>query len=326
MRTSSLPVVFTLPALFAGSALGMPLFSNGSANPAAPALGGSATTASGVAAPVGAMWSELQSDGTGGANAVAGFSSHLTGATGAYRFADDFTVPAGGWRLDEAAIFAYQTGAVDAGSPFAAVNLRIWNGRPGDVGSAVVFGDTTTNRMTSSSLTNLRRVFNSVALPLAAVPDESKPIRETRVNLGGVQLAPGTYWLDWQYTTADASREAFTPAVTIAGARSTPGANARQFKTTPTGGQWADVIDTGKPASAADLSQEFPFILFGAATPACPGDADGDGSIGLSDVALMITNWSFTVAPGTQGDVSGNGTVGLEDLAVVINNWGVSCR
>jgi uncharacterized protein (DUF2235 family) len=49
------------------------------------------------------------------------------------------------------------------------MNLRIWNGRPADAGSAIVFGDTTTNRFVSSTDTNVLRIFNS-AVPASNAP------------------------------------------------------------------------------------------------------------------------------------------------------------
>ncbi len=59
--------------------------------------------------------------------------------------------------------------------------------------------------------------------------------------------------------------------------------------------------------------------------PVCPGDADGDGSVGLGDVAELIQHWDFTVTPGTDGDLDFNGTVNLADLAIVIINWTRVC-
>ncbi|HVZ93792.1 MAG TPA: hypothetical protein VG797_04715 [Phycisphaerales bacterium] len=67
-------------------------------------------------------------------------------------------------------------------------------------------------------------------------------------------------------------------------------------------------------------------MLGGAAqTPACPGDADGDGAVGLSDIAIVVQHWGDHVAPGSGADQDGSGTVGLGDAAVVIGAWGVKC-
>lgn len=60
-------------------------------------------------------------------------------------------------------------------------------------------------------------------------------------------------------------------------------------------------------------------------TPACPGDIDGDGAIGLSDVAAIINCWSLPAACNPSADLDGDGLVGLSDIGVVIQNWGTAC-
>ncbi len=56
------------------------------------------------------------------------------------------------------------------------------------------------------------------------------------------------------------------------------------------------------------------------------GDADRDGFVGLSDIALVTSNWTFTVPPAPpESDLDGNGMIGLSDLAAVITNWAQSC-
>jgi hypothetical protein len=190
--------------------------------------------------------------------------------------ADDFTVTGNpGWRVDAVTLYAYQPGATGPNSPFSGVNIRIWNGRPGDAGSTIVFGDTTTNRMISSSAAGVYRTFNTTVAPFPATPDFSKAIWATTVNLGQTSLLPGHYWLDWQYLTVALGGEAFSPPVTLSGTRSQPGWNARQFS--PTLG-WTDPIDGGKPSASADVALDLPFILFGyIGTPPCSADFNGDG-------------------------------------------------
>lgn len=328
MKTLLIRSIISAPLVlaFAAGALGAPLFSNAGPDPSNPGLSTGSIALNGAAAPSGDVWSEVPSDGTG-ANAIAGFSSHLSGATGAYRFADDFTIPSGGgWSITSIAFFAYQNGAAGPGSPFNSINVRIWSGRPGDAGSTIVFGDAINNRLSSSIATNMLRVFNSTAAPGPVAPDSTRRIWQTNANVQAV-LGPGTYWVDWQYTTSTPNGDAFTPALTTFGSRTRAGSNAIQFKPSSdgSGGSWVGVLDTGKPFTAADVSQDFPFLIAGFLTPACPGDADGDGSVGLSDVAVMISNWSFSVTPGTNGDLDADGVVGLSDLAIVIQNWNVTC-
>ncbi|HVZ93066.1 MAG TPA: hypothetical protein VG797_01005, partial [Phycisphaerales bacterium] len=59
--------------------------------------------------------------------------------------------------------------------------------------------------------------------------------------------------------------------------------------------------------------------------PVCPGDADGNHSVGVSDIAVVIQNWFVTGSPGTLGDLDGNGARGVSDIAVIIQNWGQDC-
>ncbi len=65
--------------------------------------------------------------------------------------------------------------------------------------------------------------------------------------------------------------------------------------------------------------------LAGVFPPACPGDADGDNAVGLSDIAVVSQNWEAMVPVGTMGDLDGDGLVGLSDIAVIISNWGNTC-
>ena len=75
-----------------------------------------------------------------------GFASSISVG---FRLAEDFVVPAGGWTLDSVTVYAYQTGST-ATSTFNDFRFQIWNGPPNVSGSAVVYGNTTTNADTSS--------------------------------------------------------------------------------------------------------------------------------------------------------------------------------
>ena len=57
--------------------------------------------------------------------------------------------------------------------------------------------------------------------------------------------------------------------------------------------------------------------------PPCPGDANGDGAVDLSDLLDVIGNWGGDGSEG--GDVNGDNAVNLDDLLEVIGNWGSSC-
>lgn len=51
---------------------------------------------------------------------------------------------------------------------------------------------------------------------------------------------------------------------------------------------------------------------------AIPGDVDGDGAVGASDLAAVLAAWG---ASGGAEDVDGDGVVGAGDLSTVLSNW-----
>ena len=55
----------------------------------------------------------------------------------------------------------------------------------------------------------------------------------------------------------------------------------------------------------------------------CPGDLDGDGVVGQSDLDLVLGNWGQTVPPADErADPDGSGFVGQSDLDTVLGDWG----
>jgi hypothetical protein len=221
-------------------------------------------TESGVAAPAGFFWSEVQHDtgNTTVANANAGYSVNQ----GAFRLADNFTLTQN-CTINNLVFYGYLTGAPATPSPFTAYTLQIWNGRPGDPGAAVVFGDTTTNRLASSVDTTFFRIFNTVVPPPGIAQGTTRKIWRNTVNVGGLALAAGTYWVDWA-STVSTNAAHFAPSKTIAGARSAAGDNARQL--TVSTGVWADVTDIGLPAQPTGVPQDFPFEVNGLPTGGTP--------------------------------------------------------
>jgi len=82
-----------------------------------------------------------------------GFGHHSTSTY----MADDFTITdIGGWTIDSLIFFAYQTNA-GIPSTFTGVYYEIWDGRPDDPASSVVFGDLTTNRLIYTEFSNIYR-------------------------------------------------------------------------------------------------------------------------------------------------------------------------
>lgn len=175
---------------------------------------------------------------------VLGFGHQISSSN---RIADDFTVPAGGWRIDTITFFAYQTGSTTT-STINAVNCRIWDGLPAAPGSTVVFGDTTTNLLASTIWAEVYRVTETTTGAAT-----NRPIMANTVNIG-VTLPAGTYWVDWQVGGTLASGP-WAPPITINGQAAT--GNGLQ---SVSGGAYFPVFDVAS-------QQGFPFVICGQVPP-----------------------------------------------------------
>ncbi len=268
-------------------------------------LSSGGTTRSGVAAPAGATWSEAQNDNgvTNYANTSAGSSCSVTATV--FRCADDFNVPVGQtWTVSQVVVFAYQTGFAGGTSPITAATLQIWRGRPGDPGSVLVFGDTSTNRLGTSTNANVFRIFNTVvgagANPPTA-PGTTRIVWQNNLNVSpAAVLTAGNYWIDWN-TQIGATTAHFAPVTTILGSRNAPLLNARQF----TGAAWVDVVDAGQTPTGnptpIPMPMDFPFKLNGsiAGAPLVPasrtvdmnGDNKTDFVVARSTDAVSQSTW-----------------------------------
>ncbi|MEX2217827.1 MAG: proprotein convertase P-domain-containing protein [Phycisphaerales bacterium] len=176
-----------------------------------------------------------------------------------FRIADDFTVPAAapGWQISSVRLFTYQTGASHLNpSTIAGATLRIWDGPPNVAGSTVLFGDTTTNRMTSTSFST---IFRHGAGCLT-----NRPIMQVDATVG-VSLPPGTYWLDWGITPTGAIVSGpWQPLVTILGQRNKAGSNGLQL----VGATWQAIEDAGSQPPAP---QDAAFTFTGTVAAPAPG-------------------------------------------------------
>lgn len=261
-------------------------FSNGGLNP-------QSIAENGVVSPTGTFWSEVQHNT--GVTTLANASSGFAAVQGTNRLTDNFTLTQP-CTLNSVNFYGYLTGAAATPSPFTAYTLRIWNGRPGDVGSTVIFGDTTTNRLASSVNSNLFRLFNSV-VPTNTPPGTTRRIWRNTVTVGTL-LPAGTYWLDWASTvTGNVSH--FHPSKTIAGSRGVAGDNARQFDVATA--VWVDLVDAGTPATNPGVPQDMPFDINGvfAAATLSGQIFTSDGTRGLRNAIVSLTDANGIVQTAT---------------------------
>jgi agmatine/peptidylarginine deiminase len=56
------------------------------------------------------------------------------------------------------------------------------------------------------------------------------------------------------------------------------------------------------------------------AEPECPGDLDGDGTVGVTDFLVMLGAWGPN--PGHPADLDGDDTVGVNDFLLLLGSWG----
>ncbi len=77
---------------------------------------------------------------------------------------------------------------------------------------------------------------------------------------------------------------------------------------------------------ACDIASGFSGDVDGDGIPdecQCDADLDGDGTVGVSDLLVVLAEWG--PCPLCQGDLDADGHVGVNDLLVVISSWG-SCN
>lgn len=173
--------------------------------------------------------------------ATIGFGHQLSANN---RIADDFTAT-DPWQVDSIAFFAYQTGSTTT-STMTAVNFMIWDGVPGAMGSSIVFGDSTTNRLSDTRFSNVYRVTETT------MGNNTRPIMRNVCYTPGLNLPAGTYWIDWQ-TGGSLASGPWAPS------RVPPGQNITGNARQQTLWAWSNVLDggTGTP------QQGFPFIIYG---------------------------------------------------------------
>ena len=308
VRTNVRAVSATLSGLALAGVLNAPargadLYSNARlADLSNPGIATGPRTTSGVLAPSGKLWSELQGVSTFSANAIAGFAGH--DASSGYRFADDFAVT-GTWSINEIVIYAYASDPTSV-SPFAGLNLRIWSGAPEMPTSTLRFGDVFTNRLTSATPTNILRIFSTQAIigtSLAALPTTDRVVWELRAAISPPLAArSGTLWLDWQIMTSTPQIAAFAPSVTVLDRRTRVGgspSNARQLRLSGApviADTWVPLVDSGKPSTAVDVAQDLPFLVRGDALQgACsPADIATDDGIPLINATAQSSNNGIT--------------------------------
>ena len=263
-----------------------------------------ATSESGVAAPSGFVWSENQHN-TGDltvSNSVSGYGATFN----AVRLADNFTVPAGQtWVISSVTVYGFVTNWTASVSPFSGGVLQIWDGEPGAAGSSVVFGDTTTDRLLSSTPSNAYAIFNSVAPAPGNTVGTQRFLWKNKLSVAPtLRLEPGTYWIDFASSVSNNVSAQFYRNVIEPGQRTKAGWNARQYENSTD--VWTAIIDGGQPSSAPDVPQDIAFEVNGTIATRVNSpkfaDYDGDGKMDMG-----VTRWGATPLTPTEWFIKNSG-------------------
>lgn len=186
------------------------------------------------------------------------------------RVADDFTTTDCLWQIDSIVFFGYQTGSTTT-STFTGVTFRVWDSVPDGVGSSVVYGDTTTNRLSRTVWSGAYRITETT------VGNSTRPIMRNVCATPGLTLQAGTFWIDWA-SSGSLGSGPWAPSRVPVNQNIT--GNGRQR----IGSTWNNALDggTGTPA------QGFPFIIYG--TIIQPVANAGIDLLTCQGVSMMIGN------------------------------------
>ncbi len=95
-----------------------------------------------------------------------------------------------------------------------------------------------------------------------------------------------------------------------------------------TGGGFVLSGTTGQPdagyASGGGFDLSGGFWTANPTPAACPGDADDNGVVDLTDLSIVLSEFGMA-GPGLAGDINGDNVVDLSDLSEVLANFGAAC-
>ncbi len=216
-----------------------------------------------------------------------------------HRMADDFEItPLLGWQIDHITFFAYQTGVYSdpPTSTITGLYYQIWDGPPDSPSSTVVFGDLTTNRLLSTTWSNIYRVTDT------AITNTQRPIMDN-VAGAGVTLLPGDYWLDWT-TDGLLTSGPWAPPISILGQITT--GNALQYTTA-----WAAARDTG-----TNTQQGMPFIIEGTLAEPARVEITFDVTVTSACGEVIVNEGVVRLGSGFQPFTATTTVVGHPNIAV----------
>lgn len=200
----------------------------------------------------GADASLVQDDSLG--LAVAGITANKAGG---FWVSDDFDVAAGQtWDINQMTFFGYQKGSTTA-STMTGLYVKIYANPTSSTDpttGTLVFGDDSTNRLSSTSFTNIYRMGETEGFA-----NNSRPMMALNANVS-TSLGEGHYAVVWAATGSLGSGPSMT-LVTFLGQSGKAGANGSAYDLSFHGG-WYDVVD-GSDGNGDPVAQDFAFQISG---------------------------------------------------------------
>ncbi len=203
------------------------------------------------------------------------------------RVAEDFVL-ADDYDITSMVFYAYQS--FETAPTVNEINLQIWDGDPADPGSSVIFGDTSTNVLTSAVASGAYRQLES------APGNLDRHLNAVTVEVTGLSLAAGTYWVDYSFGGTGASGP-WAPPVVITGQSAT--GNAKQS----IGGVWGDLVDVGAQGLPIEVYGDCTSCGGGGGTPVAYGQNASTGDYVSYDPAApeVLTPLGVSPAPTFEG-------------------------
>jgi hypothetical protein len=78
------------------------------------------------------------------------------------------------------------------------------------------------------------------------------------------------------------------------------------------------------PVTAATVNYVAPTIAFTVGGTPCPGDLDGNGTVDIADLALLLSQFGLS-GPGHSADIDHDNDVDIADLALLLSHFGTPC-
>ncbi len=249
------------------------------------------------------------------ATAAPGANLYGSSCTGTFHLTDDFIVPAGqSWTINKIAVYCYQTNAANPVPPvstFTALRLRIFNGDPAQTTSTVIFGDLTTNRLTTALWSNIYRTTdNDIGIA------SNRAIFRLEADLNPpVVLGAGTYWLNWQATGTVASGP-WTPPGTRGPLDPTPGPIPGN------GQQWNGTAWVASVNGTSGIQNTFPFVIQGTSGTPCYPDCNQSGTLTIADFGCFQAAFA---ANNMYADCNNSGTLTIADFGCFQAAFAAGC-